>query len=285
MASISKTVRPKRSNNRTVAPTGLGAVVSRGTVTVTVPGTPSYPNKPSGYTNTREISFTQSIPSGIGSERAIASSGTPGWRMIYDQNDGGVSTFSQQTDGTAPNSPPAIWRLHFIPGTYTDGHASGNVFTVFSAPKPQRLYCSFVFMLNAGFPFHPISNKFIWMVPGQLLIQLQETIRWLHAEHLDGSQWLDNVIGPTNGATLHTYNNDAVSTGAWHNLEFVLDRPAGTWQIWLDGSLKLNASGITITDPEFDEFLITGHRGGGGETLATDGYWYYDHIHLAWPTP
>lgn len=33
MASISKTVRPKRSNNRTVAPTGYGLTVGRGTAT------------------------------------------------------------------------------------------------------------------------------------------------------------------------------------------------------------------------------------------------------------
>jgi hypothetical protein len=92
-----------------------------------------YPNRPSGWTNSTEIDFSQTPPTGtpVDSDRAI--SGAPGWFMIFFQN---PTDWTHTTDAVAPNSPPDIWRGHWAPGVYGGGvigegggHGIGNVFT------------------------------------------------------------------------------------------------------------------------------------------------------------
>lgn len=265
------------------AVTVAGVPIVATPVLTVIEGAPSalYPNKPSGYTASREIDFAMAVPTSYGADRSIP--GSDNFHMIYDVDyGGGEQSIMRVADATAPSGDGYAWRWHFIPGTYGDGYGRGNIYTNLSSQNIRALYTCIDIKWASDYPWHAVSNKFLWWTPDQLLVQSQETVRWLHGEHLSGSQWLDNVIGPLNGATLVTYHNDAISRGVWHKIEVLLDRNAQTFRIWMDNDLKLYATGVTMTTNVFDEVFHTGHRGGGGETLSTDGYYYIDHLHYAW---
>lgn len=238
-----------------------------------IAATGDYPNKPANFTNTREIDFSQTPPT-TEADQPIAGSGSPGWSMIY--SDGTL----KQSDPTAPMSPNDVWRMHFQAGTYAESWGSGNVYTNLTGLNIAELYTSVHFQFSANYPWHNISNKFLWWTPSQLLCQSNEGGRWLHATSQAASQWLSP--GLENGAVLNTYKNDEITSGVWHQVECVISRSAKTWKIWLDNDLKIDGSNLTIADPYFEEFLLEAYRGGGGETLAVDCYNYWDHIHLAW---
>jgi len=239
-----------------------------------------YPNKPPSFGTTREINFSQAVPGGIGGGRAIA--GGP-WSITYDANYGGSSS-AEPTSGEsgAPGSPPTAWRMHWVPGTFSESHGIGIIYTNVASLGITSLYCSLHFKFSAGYPWHPISNKFLWWEPGNFLLQSKGG-PWLHHQNGPGGQWLDPGDGPLNGATLHTYNVGPITDGVYHQIESILDRSAGTWKTWLDGVLVLHASGLNVTGGStFQEFLLEAYRGGGGETLSEHCYNYWDHLHLAW---
>jgi hypothetical protein len=249
-------------------------------------GSGSFPNKPANFVNTREINFSQGVPSGtIGSQRSIV--GSDQWYMIYDADYSGSSSATKVTDATAPMSPSDVWKMQWVAGDFwpdpDGGHGIGNIFTNITSENVAHLYTSVHFKFSAGYPWHNISNKWLWWTPNQLLQQSNEGGVWMRGAVLDavgGGQWLSP--GLENGATLNTYSNTAITDGVWHQIESLIDRSTGTWKTWYDGTLTLDASGVTFDDPYFQEFLLEAFRGGGGETLPSDCENYWDHIHLAW---
>lgn len=279
MASISKTVRPKRSNNRTVAPSGLELTAGLGVVGVTGSGWAWLANKPASYINTSNLSFSQSVPTpNPGNSTAIV--GASGWNTTYDWEPGPGSNFSATTDTAAPGSPSSIWQLHWSPGTWGTSHSGGNIWRNISSIG-SRLYWSQTFKVDANYQWHPISNKWLLFAGISIIVQIKEYDRYFSVQNQGGSQNLHP--GSENGATLHTYVNRTITPGDWHQYEVLVDLAAGTWKQWLDGELILDASGVVYSQSSFVEWVLTGHRGGGGETLATDLYWYLDDFYLAWP--
>lgn len=248
-------------------------------------GSGSFPNKPVNFTNTREINFSQAVPGGtIGSDRAIA--GSDNWAMIYDANYSGSSSATKITDVTAPMSSD-VWRMQWKAGDFwpqpDGGHGIGNIYTNIGSLNISHLYTSVHFKFSANYPWHNISNKWLWWTPDQLLLQSNEGGAWMRGAMLDnpgGGQWLSPGI--ENGATLHTYSNTAITDGVWHQIECLINRTTGTWRTWYDGTMILDASGVMFANSTFSEFLLEAFRGGGGETLPSDCENYWDHVHLAW---
>lgn len=247
-------------------------------------GSGTFPNKPIGFTKSREIDFSAGVPSGtIGSDRNISGS----WYMIYDANYSGSSSATKVTDATANGSPSDVWKMQWVAGDFwpipDGGHGIGNIYTNIGSENISHLYTSVHFKFSAGYPWHAISNKWLWWTPGQLLQQSNEGGRWMRGAVLDnavGGQWLSP--GLENGATLNTYSNTPITDGVWHQIESLIDRSAGTWKTWYDGTLILDASGVVFDTLYFSEFLLEAFRGGGGETLPSDCENYWDHVHLAW---
>jgi hypothetical protein len=271
---------------RVIAVQQGGTLADTSVVDVSLVGTGPYPNRPPSFTNSAEIDFSQAIPGSPGSDRPI--SGAPGWAMIYDNADGGGSNFSEISDASAPLSPSGVWQAHWAPGSYGggvigsgSGHGIGNVY--YTLPSPTALYGSIRIKFDANYAWHPISNKFVFLSPDAILVQLDEGGNWLHGEVLDAGVWLDpNNADTPSSVAISTWRNDPISRGVWHHVEFVVDRAAGTFKIWLDGSLKTSASNIVFPSSTFTEFNLTAFRGGGGETISQDMYWYYDHAFIAW---
>jgi hypothetical protein len=233
-----------------------------------------YPNRPNNYTTVLgEFDGSATVPSGWivgGGERSIL--GTA-WRIIYDANaDGSASNWARVVDSTAPQSPPYVWQLTMYPGTWDTGHGYGNIFTILP-PSTHEMYVSIRFKLDSLYEWHPISNKWLWFDPN-VLVQLDEGSRHL----------------PFDNPVLNFFPipqvNSRPSEGVWHQVEVLLVRgSSGTAKVWLDGVLHVNYTGVNISpeNNQWANWLLTGHRGGGGETKTRTSYWWIDHIFIAAP--
>ncbi len=266
-----------------VATLQAGTLSDTVAITLTAPSGGPYPNRPANFVNSREIDFSEEVPPNTTSgDRPIV--GTT-FAVLYDYTDSpdGLSNFARLTDTAAPHSPSGVWRLRFKAGTYSNDHGAGNIFTDESIPGgPSAVYVSLWHKVDPNYPWHPISNKFLYMVPGQVLVQINEDGKWLHGESLNAGQWLDPA-GTLNGAVLLTYKNDPISRGVWHHYEVLVDKVAGVFKIWMDGDLKTSAINVRFSESYFSDVALTGHRGGGGEIMPRDGYWFMDHLFIAWP--
>lgn len=259
-----------------------GSLADTSVVTLSAPSGGPYPHRPANFTNSREIDFSQVVPTYTDPQNSHAIVGATGWYTTYDTDGAGGSNFSRLSDAAAPRSPSGVWQMHFQPGTYASGHGSGNIWTDIPG-SPTAVYISVWHKVDPNFVWHPISNKFLWLSPGQILVQIEGSGKWLHGQNLNASQWLDPSPANLNGAVLLTYKNDPVTRGVWHHYEVVIDKAARTFKIWMDGDLKTSATNLTFAEGYFSQFNFTAHRGGGGETLTRDVYWYYDHVTVAWP--
>ena len=253
---------------------------SRDAPTSDGPGGAGYPNQPSGFTHTVEIDLSQTPPTS-GADVAIA--GATGWNAIYMS--GG---WTAQTDPSAPQSPPGIWRVTFPEGSHgapDAGWGVGNLYTTALGAGVTHLYVSLWIRFDPSYLLHGISNKFVNLESyganeyENILVQINEGGNWFHFEELAnaGSYFADPIV------------NTAPSFGAWHQLEIDLDIAGGRARIWLDGVLRTDGSTDFVAERTVG-FGIYAFRGGGGEcascavpALARDVYYDLDHIYLAWP--
>ncbi len=251
-------------------------------------GDASYPNKPAGYTTSTTYDFSTTPPGNADTDQPIPAAS--GWYNIYNvgwtlTTDSGAS--GAKPSGSAPASPPSIWQGRWDPGSYGggiigqgSGHGIGNIF-YYLPGGVNHIYISLRHAVDAAYDWHPISNKFLNIEAGPtahlLLMQLNEGGNWCHCEQLGTSNF---YIDPAN--TPGQVNNDAIPTGQWNHFEILIDLAAATWKVWLNGTLRTNASSVPFAVSQLSMVGFYAFRGGGGETLASTMYWYYDHIHLAW---
>jgi hypothetical protein len=152
-----------------------------------------------------------------------------------------------------------------------------------------RLYCSvwvyFEYPDAGTADWHSISNKFINLetngpVPGSnTLVEVYEGGKWLHASELASGTSMDAGTGQV--------DNNPVLTNQWNQVEMVIDIPNKLWKVWLNGTLKSDSTQrpggqYPFIQTSIVSFSIKSFRGGGGEYLASDLHWRYDHIYLAW---
>src|SRR3989344_4012615 len=147
----------------------LIAIPGSGTVTPPPPPPPppnSYPNKPTNFnTVITDMSMSQSVPAGSGSERSI--SGASGWSLIYDR----VGGWTRMDDSTAPSYPGSVWQMKIPAGVCGSGIPwQGDGCDYGSIGRPlssvSQIYISLRVKWDAQYEWHPISNKFIRLSPG-----------------------------------------------------------------------------------------------------------------------
>jgi hypothetical protein len=260
---------------------------------IPISGSELYPNRPASFTQSSEIDFSQPPVTGGNDQVDNRISGASGWSMIYFGDN-----WSRTTDANAPQSAPGIWQGRWAAGSYGGGvigqgggHGIGNVFTygpgnVFLNNGPSHLYVSMrVYFDFDASQWHPISNKFVNITGdhSQLLMQLKEGGPWRHAEELGFSgypSWgIDNNGTPTSIPGL--VDNRPVPTRQWVQIELLIDLPGHVFKVWQDGVLTTNAT-PTFSSTKITVFGVNAFRGGGGETLATDLNYKYDHFFIAW---
>lgn len=242
------------------------------------PASGMYPNRPSHYTRVvADVNFSQNVPSGSGYQTIVGAGG------VQVQQ---TSNWSKITDPTATGSASDVWKVYMSPGAFGggiigagDGHGYGNLYWR-DTDSIQEEYLSIRIKFPVGYNWHPISNKFLWWTPGQILVQLNEGGKWLSTEVLDPAGDLS-----VPDIHLNPINNSPITTGVWHHIEVHIIRGLnGTLRVWMDGVLRSESTNIRIpTVPSYREFYVTPFRGGGGETLAVGQEWLIDHIYRAAP--
>ena len=262
--------------------------VTSNSISIVVGGS-SYPNRPAGYTNSTEINFSQSVPTGNPAvDNPIVGTDWRMWGGNFPNN------WTKISDATAPQSPSDVFQGHWAAGNYADGHGIGNVFTygpghVWLSNPTSRLYVS----LRVYFDFdaslwHPVSNKFVNITGNHslILVQLNEGGKWRHAEELGSSGFNSFFVdggadAPGEDHIPGQIDNRPVPTRQWIQIEVLIDLPNHVFKVWQDGVLTTNAT-PTFASTSINTFGINAHRGGGGELLSADLNWRYDHFFLAW---
>lgn len=257
-----------------------GGVDSPGGGTDGPTGGATYPNQPAGLGHMTEIDMSQTPPT---SGADVAIENAPGWNAIY-MNGG----WTAQSDPSAPQSPPGIWRVTFPAGSHgapDSGWGVGNLYTTALGAGVTRLYVSLWIRFDPMYVLHRISNKFLNLESygasayENILVQINEGGNWFHFEELanGGDFFADPQV------------NTAPTLGAWHQLEVDLDVTGGHARIWLDGQLRTDAMTDLIAD-RTTGFGVYAFRGGGGEcpacaapALPRDVFYDLDHVYLAWP--
>jgi hypothetical protein len=245
----------------------------------------SYPNRPSTFTHSTELDFSQAVPS-LPDDRDRPISGTD-WSAIYF--------------GGSWSSSAGVWTGHWAPGSYGGGvigqgggHGIGNVFTYgpnaawVNVAGITRLYASLrVYFDFDSTQWHPISNKFV-NIEGDhslFLVQLNEGGNWRHAEELGSTGFPSFGVDFNRSAgDVHLagqIDNRPVPTRQWVQLELLIDIPNHVFKVWQDGVLTTNAN-PTFASTKIRTFGVNAFRGGGGETLTTDLSYKYDHFFIAW---
>lgn len=265
---------------RAAAPITPPAVIPVPTPVPTPQGA-QYPNRPSAFTKSSEINFSQRVPSQPDNvDRPIAGTN---WNMIYFG-----ANWTPAADST--------WVGHWAPGSYGGGvigqgggHGIGNVFT-YAPSGATRVYLSMrVYFDFDASQWHPISNKFVNIECDHslILMQLKEGGSWRHAEELStGSPYTSFFVDkglsqPGEAHLAGQVDNRAVPNRQWTQIEVLIDLPNHVFKIWQDGVLTTDAA------PSFASTRITmvgvyAFRGGGGETLSADLNYKYDHFFVAW---
>lgn len=232
-----------------------------------------YPNRPAAFTLDSEIDFSQTIPTGNDQiDNDIV--GAPGWGFIRF--------------GTNWTKVGDTWVGHWAAGVYPDSHGIGDLYAPLSFGSSGTMYISIRMRINGNAnDFHGTSNKFVNIETdhGQILKQLKETTHYRHPEELavGGSNWYgdddptpgENHLGPQ-------LDNRAVPVNQDFHIEVVIDIPNGLFKVWQDGVLTSSYSSVPFVATELNQFGLYAFRGGGGETLAHDIDWIYQHIKLAW---
>jgi PKD repeat protein len=158
-------------------------------------------------------------------------------------------------DPTAPKSPGAVVRMNYLPllrgGWAPMSFAPGNN----TLPQKKTIYVAIWMKLSSNFQGHPSGvNKVLhfWTKNGRNTIVF--IFRGSGSGTLVPAFATQGMSGPYQGATEVNFNSrpEACTTvrDRWHRYEMVLTNntpggPDGTAQLWMDGAMCLNVSGLT----------------------------------------
>lgn len=244
----------------------------------TVPGSPFTVacNFPSNFGTDQNIFnlTTDSFMTRVGSSPASGQ---------YSVDSGGTYTFNSVNAGNTVLIAYLFANSAGLSGSTATGtpfgHGIGNIFT-YTPSGATRLYWSG--HLRFGFPdatyWHSISNKFVNIETnaGLILVQLREGSNWRHAEDLGSGFFIDPSNSPGQ------VDNRAVPVNQNVQIEVMIDLTNHIFKVWQDGVITTNTAAANFAGSSIVGFSINTFRGGGGETLAADLTYQYDHFRLAW---
>lgn len=222
----------------------------------TPPAGGNYPNRPSNFTRViSDYGFDDAVPTN--QEGKLGSSG---W--VASWNSAGLTRRATASD--APRSPTSILEWAFTQSGTRAGNGVGNISR--SIPNLNRVYVAFWMKHDANFQWHPISNKLIYLEPGNIILQSR------HWEN-----YFTVSIGSIGADQYPQINTNP--TGKWVFVEYLVDAPGRSIRVWADGVLVTNYSG-TVPSP-WNELKLDSTWGGGGSTKSGDSFRWFDHIFVA----
>ncbi len=258
---------PATAGNYRVDASAGGVTASPSTVTVQGAASPPppppsgggrYPNRPSNYTRVlSDYGFDDAVPAGR--EKPVGG----GWGSSW--NDGGL--LRRGTAADAPVSPSQVLEWAFTRTGTRSGQGVGNLAR--SLPTVNQIYVSFWMKHDSQFEFHPISNKLLYLEPGNLILQ---TRMW-------DSNWF-TINNGGSGQELRA-TGYTLPLGRWVQVEYLVDAVNNRIRLWADGRLVVDAT--TSLSGNFRELKLDSTWGGSGGTKSRDSYRWIDHILVATP--
>lgn len=222
------------------------------------PGNPSYPNRPANYTRViSEYGFGDAVPT-----NQEGKLGNSGWLATWN----GSGLTRRGTDATAPVSPSSVLEWAYTRTGTPVGGGVGNVARYLS-PNLRQVYIAFWMKHDSQFEWNPISNKLVYLEPGNIILQ---------SRHWD--QYFTLWIG-AHGVDSWPQRNMPIPLGQWQRVEYLVDGVAGFIRVWVDGVLVNSYTGRIPTP--WSELKLDSTWGGAGGTKTRDSFRWMDHILVA----
>lgn len=268
MASISKTVRPKRSNNATVSPAGYGLTAQRGTPSVSG-STPTgwLANLPAGLSVVTDYAFNAVIPT--------ASSDQPmgdgsGWNVYYPTAARTTQRIVDTSGGVSPQ--------YAMETLYESGDVSGvgkvKLYIPSISSTVRKFYVCMRIKYDSNYEWNTISNKLFYIEPGNIILQ--------SCHNVGGTQYYGSVY--ISGTDHLPTNNVTWPLGEYMTVEYYVYRhaTAGILQVWVNGVQTLNETNINVPIPSGTQEINLNDTWGGSTSARTrNSYRWMDHIYIA----
>ena len=226
----------------------------------------TWPNAPAGWTVVTDYD-THALNGG-------------GWSSAYtsDSTSGQLSVIN---DPTGPLNTTA-WQFYFQRGNASlCGTSPGTEY--YNLPSPTK-------QLYVGF-WIKFTNPFSFPQDPEVHVQVNFTaagngsgIVWDMTQSGD-VYWVNEFAGNGGNSNIYASRSPSWSLGGWHQVEMLFDY-AGTAKAWVDGALTVNASGVAYPpDAGFNMVEVSPTWGGCTPPLApaTDGWIWYNHVHVRTP--
>lgn len=225
-------------------------------------------NKPENYTTVlTDYSFDAVIPTGPDQPMGDGS----GWNVYYPT---AARTTKRIVDTTGAVSPQ-----HSVETLYETGDNRGVGKVKFyrsAASSITEFYVSIRVKWDSNYEWHPLSNKLLFLEPGNILLQS----RYIK----NGTQWYNSFL--INGTAYLPFNNMPIPLGEWVTIEFIMKRSAtaGEFHVWLNGVKTLEQTGINVPTTSSSQTLdINDTWGGDGVPRSRQSQRWIDHVYIAVP--
>ena len=249
---------------------GLTAVTSA-VFGVSGSGFTRYANRPAGMTTLSDYGFSDAINAVSGDSQL----GSSGWQSTFNAN-GNVRRVS---DPTAPVSPNFVMEAHWPSGVSGGGGGQppGKVGRALPGGT-NRLYVAFDVWFDPIFEFHSASNKFLFVEPGNILLEHKHFSEWLPIIPAQAADFGPNIVP-----------GYVLPLDQWLHIELYLNGISGQRrvQMWVDGVLITDYTGASVNSlitGGWTEMDFNGTWGGAGETKTRSSYRRIDHVVVATAT-
>jgi len=189
-----------------------------------------------------------------------------GWSVVY--NAGG--SMARVSDPTAPVSPPYVLQWKY-PAGHASGGGVGNLVHDL-AGNASEVYVAFSMWHDSNFEWNSISNKMLYLEPGNILVESQ-----VYGQALVG------YIGSIGGI----YYPSIVQSwpmGGWASIEVQIRRGTnGLLRVWKNGVLVLDRALSIPTTTSLQELKLDTTWGGQTGPKTRDSYRRIDHVFVATP--
>src|SRR3989344_2080469 len=211
-------------------------------------------NRPASYTTTvTDYAFSDSVPA------TTQGSIGGGWGISWNA----AGRTSIVTDATAPVSPSNVLQWKYDAGG-SSGSGVGDV--SHSLPNVNQVYWCVFIKHSSNFEWNSISNKLLYLEPGNLLLESRLFQNYLPI-------WRSNGYGGT---------TTPLPLNTWTQVEWLVDSVNKRSMVWRDGVLETDLS-MPVLAGGYGEAKIASTWGGSTGPRTRDSYRWIDHVLIAIP--
>ena len=276
------------------------------TITVGALSSPGWPNDPyslgtAGWYLISDYGFTDPLPDGSVDGQMLGSSY---WVNDYGAAIGGGLT--KVRDATAPNQNLAGWSDSVLSFNYDSGYVAGvaPATLYFNGPQSGGQAAGEWFSSGGttqtymGFWFKHSSN---WYGEAACVNKMTEFFDNGSGNpgNGDGSYFyeacgvgnatlypqgvIESIVGSTLDLSCCNVASVPLTTNTWHRGEVLWQYTGahvGNVTFWVDGTMVIQATGITLGGTAFNSAQVYPDWGGGGDTLRVTQHFYVAHVRI-----